>query len=167
MEFSKGQWLKKIEKVSTSIFVWGKVSPDMYLNVHRMIYTYICFYIYSRCRYNAIQYNTILHTSLQWLRQNINENLDTQKTPCISPVRESYGWIDTNTCRYEQIQAKRKRREDMCDGNLIMIYFNILRPRESCWPLASDIYQIHFLVINLFYVDLDTTDVSSYELNSK
>ena len=33
------------------------------------------------CRYNAVHYNTILHTSLQEGRQDINESLDPQKTP--------------------------------------------------------------------------------------
>ena len=27
------------------------------------------------CLYNAVQYNMILHTSLQWLRPNINQSL--------------------------------------------------------------------------------------------
>ena len=31
-----------------------------------------------RCRYNAVQYHTILHTSVQWLRQNMNYRLNTQ-----------------------------------------------------------------------------------------
>ena len=33
------------------------------------------------CRYNAVQYSTILHTSLQELNQNINQRLNPQKTP--------------------------------------------------------------------------------------
>ena len=38
-----------------------------------------------KCCYNAVQYNTIIHTSLQWLRQNINQGSLSQKTPHISP----------------------------------------------------------------------------------
>ena len=30
------------------------------------------------CRYNSIQYYMILHTSRQWLRQNIHQNLNAQ-----------------------------------------------------------------------------------------
>ena len=37
--------------------------------------------------YNAVHYNTIMHTSLQWLRQNIDQGLHSQKTPHISPTR--------------------------------------------------------------------------------
>ena len=36
------------------------------------------------CCYNMVQYNMILHTSLQWLRQNINRSLN-------SPLWMSYG----------------------------------------------------------------------------
>ena len=32
------------------------------------------------CRYSAVQYNMIFHTPLHWLTQNINPNLDSQKT---------------------------------------------------------------------------------------
>ena len=44
-----------------------------------------------RCHYNVIQYSIILHPSLQWLRQIINQNLNTQKTSHILPSRVSYG----------------------------------------------------------------------------
>ena len=30
------------------------------------------------CRYNAVKYNMILHTSLQWLRQSIDQSLNPQ-----------------------------------------------------------------------------------------
>ena len=43
------------------------------------------------CHYNVIQYNMIMHTSLLWLSQNINESLNPQKTPHISPYRANYG----------------------------------------------------------------------------
>ena len=39
------------------------------------------------CRYNAVQHNTILHATLQWLKSNINHNSNPQKTP----QRASYG----------------------------------------------------------------------------
>ena len=42
------------------------------------------------CRYNAVEYNTIMHTSLQWSRQNINQGLHSQETPHSSPSRASY-----------------------------------------------------------------------------
>ena len=37
------------------------------------------------CRYNVVQYNTILHASLQWLWWNIYQSFNPQKTPHISP----------------------------------------------------------------------------------
>ena len=43
------------------------------------------------CRYNAVQYNMVLLTSLRWLRQDINQNLWPQKTIHASPWRASYG----------------------------------------------------------------------------
>ena len=36
------------------------------------------------CYYNAVQYNMILYTSLQWLGQNMNVSLNPQKTPYTS-----------------------------------------------------------------------------------
>ena len=33
------------------------------------------------CRYNALQYSTIMHQSLQWPRQNFNQDLHSHKTP--------------------------------------------------------------------------------------
>ena len=44
-----------------------------------------------RCRYNAVQYNMTMHTSLQWARQNLNQGLQSQKTPHISASRASHG----------------------------------------------------------------------------
>ena len=44
-------------------------------------------YIYAvGCRYNAIQYNMILYTVYQWLRQNIKKILYSEKTPHTPPV---------------------------------------------------------------------------------
>ena len=43
------------------------------------------------CHYNAVLYNTTLHITLQWQRQNTNQGLRSQKTPHISPWRTSYG----------------------------------------------------------------------------
>ena len=45
----------------------------------------------ARNRYSLVQYIMILHTVLQWQRQSINETVDSQKTPHISPSRASYG----------------------------------------------------------------------------
>ena len=38
------------------------------------------------CHYDTVQYNMILHISLEWLRQNTNQNLNTQNTPHTSPM---------------------------------------------------------------------------------
>ena len=43
------------------------------------------------CRYNAVEYDLIWKTSLQWLRQSINQSLNPQNTPHTSPWRASYG----------------------------------------------------------------------------
>ena len=34
-----------------------------------------------KCRYNAVQYNTIFHTQLRWLKQNIHQSVKFQLTP--------------------------------------------------------------------------------------
>ena len=43
------------------------------------------------CRYNAVTFVTILHSALRLRWLNINQTLDSQKTPHISPSRASYG----------------------------------------------------------------------------
>ena len=43
------------------------------------------------CHCNSVQYNKILHTSLQWMEQNINQRSNLQKRHHSSPVRASYG----------------------------------------------------------------------------
>ena len=42
------------------------------------------------CRYNSVEYIMILHSALQWQR-NINQTLNSQKTPHATPSRASYG----------------------------------------------------------------------------
>ena len=44
-----------------------------------------------KCLHNTVQCNKILHTSLQELRQNINQMLNTHKTRHTSPWWASYG----------------------------------------------------------------------------
>ena len=44
----------------------------------------------SKCCYNAVQHNTILHTAQKWLKQNIYQSYHPQGTPRSSPVRASY-----------------------------------------------------------------------------
>ena len=47
------------------------------------------FYYTFECRYNAVHYSKILHTSLQWRRLKARLNL--KKTQQISPSQASYG----------------------------------------------------------------------------
>ena len=62
-----------------------------------VVYTvFIYIWYIVECRYNAVQYNMILHTSLQKLGQNINHWLKPQKTPHTSPWRASYGMSFVN-----------------------------------------------------------------------
>ena len=44
---------------------WKIVTDALYDDMFKAEYT-------ARRRYNPVQYNTLLHTLLQWLRQNIN-----------------------------------------------------------------------------------------------
>ena len=45
------------------------------------------------CCYNAVQYNMILHTTLQWLKSNINQNLNPQKHPISRLNRRAMGCL--------------------------------------------------------------------------
>ena len=55
-----------------------------------MSWQYNPWYCTIGCCYNVIQYTTILHTTLHWLRKNINQNLNSIKPPDISPSQASY-----------------------------------------------------------------------------
>ena len=44
-----------------------------------------------QCRYNAIQYNMILHKSLRWLWQNVDEGLNPQRHPISRPNGRAMG----------------------------------------------------------------------------
>ena len=49
------------------------------------------YFVYTvECHYNILQYNMVLHTLLQELRQNISQRLNPQKTPHTSPWWASY-----------------------------------------------------------------------------
>ena len=43
------------------------------------------------CRYNAVQFITILPPALRWQEQNVNQTSKSQHTPHTSPSRASYG----------------------------------------------------------------------------
>ena len=45
----------------------------------------------AECRYNTVQYNTIFHTTLRWLKQNINLRVKSQITPYNASWGASYG----------------------------------------------------------------------------
>ena len=53
------------------------------LAIPAYVIRYVCYAV--GCLYNAVQYNMILHTSMQLLKPNINQSFSTQKTPHISP----------------------------------------------------------------------------------
>ena len=45
------------------------------------------------CYHNGVKYKTILHTSLQWLRQNIYQNFNLQTTPISRPSGRAIGCL--------------------------------------------------------------------------
>ena len=46
-----------------------------------------------KCYYNVIQYNTIFHTALGWLKQNINQRQITNYIPYLALTGELWGVI--------------------------------------------------------------------------
>ena len=57
------------------------------------------------CCYNKVQYNMILHSSLQWLRQNKNGGLNPQQTPISRTNGWAMGVSFTLTCIWWPIRA--------------------------------------------------------------
>ena len=45
----------------------------------------------AECRYNAVQFITILHNALRWQQLNVNQTSNSQQTPHSSPSRARYG----------------------------------------------------------------------------
>ena len=43
------------------------------------------------CRYNVVQYYTILHSAQQWQKKNMHQNEQSQNWHHTSPSRASYG----------------------------------------------------------------------------
>ena len=99
-------WPKRVTEQQKLFYSWKDVGLDVSLcRANQFIYWLISWltdwsidWLATRkarytvvCLYNTVQYNTILHTSVRWLRLNINESWDRQKTPHTSPSRARYG----------------------------------------------------------------------------
>ena len=50
-----------------------------------------CWICTVECHYNAVQYNTISHTALHWLKQNINQSWITNYNPYLDLMGELWG----------------------------------------------------------------------------
>ena len=92
-----------------------KVSTDhahgghtQYLIVSDIVMQMVAIHSTVECRYNAVQFIAISHTTLLWQWQNVNKNLIPQQTPHTSPLRVSRGvsilriW-EKNRLRYNGI----------------------------------------------------------------
>ena len=68
-------------------------SDVCYIETGVQVYEKRCMLIWYtvECCYDAVEFVMILHSAQRWQRQNINQTLDSQKTPHISPSRASYG----------------------------------------------------------------------------
>ena len=66
-----------------------KRARSQYLDIVAVAFVNIA--IIVKYRYNTIQFITILHLALRLQWQKINQILESQQTPHISPSRESYG----------------------------------------------------------------------------
>ena len=76
-----GHLFARIYKKSGSVYNMGEEYKDVVygtkcLSKSKHVDGYTMEY-----RYKALQYNTIMHTILQWQRQNLYEGLHSQKTP--------------------------------------------------------------------------------------
>ena len=58
-----------------------------------------------RCRYNVVQYITMLCTAPEWHLQKINQTLGSQQTPHILPSRASYGLFTVNNMYISKIKT--------------------------------------------------------------
>ena len=63
----------------------------VHAKVNFIMNSYFMILSHSWWHYDTVQYDMILQTSLQWLRQKVNQNLHSQKTPHTSPSQVSYG----------------------------------------------------------------------------
>ena len=70
--------------VLRNVIIVGQLNPWEHISVNLNRNT-------VECLYNAVQYNMVFHSPLNWPTQNINQTLDSQKTLHSSPSRASYG----------------------------------------------------------------------------
>ena len=78
-------WLSYIVRLSLIVPVGMRATSSIYVCICMNLHQYTV-----ECRYNAVHHTIILHTSMQWLSLKVNETLNPQKTPHISPWRASY-----------------------------------------------------------------------------
>ena len=91
--------LNSLENPGRSCYlVDPEISWNMYVsylyysdNLYIYLYIYICIYIYIVGFHHTTIYPSItVHTSLQWLREKIYQNMQSQNTPLASLTRTTY-----------------------------------------------------------------------------
>ena len=71
----------RIYQINGSVYNMGEEYKDVEYGTKCLLKSkYVDGYT-MECRYKALQYNTIMHTILQWQRHNLYEGLHSQKTP--------------------------------------------------------------------------------------
>ena len=102
------------------------------------------------CSYNMVQYSMILHTSLQWLRRNINHGLGRKIHSILCPNWWAVGCILLGFGRTAPYCPFLSTKLDVMDqSDCIRFQFNTLRPRQNGRHVSDDIFKCILLKENM------------------
>ena len=148
-ETTYGELVRKCQAVATGLKKHGlKVSMKVKVSTYEQVQglqirdAIICNVGTVECLYNAVQFNKILHTSLQWLGQNTNKRLNLQKTHYTSPYRASYG------VSYARILEKIDRVMTAPHCN---VSYGLTTMACGTWPFEAEFFN-HIFYRKKFYI---------------
>ena len=93
--FWEGMWRNRANTCAISVLPSVR-SSDIHLTavsleMLEILTIEMCLKLHTvECRYNMVQFITILNTALRWQQQNLNQTSNSQQTPHTSPSRVSY-----------------------------------------------------------------------------
>ena len=101
----------------------------------------------EECCYNTVQYHRILQREIQWLWQNTNQSLYSQRTPHISPSWASYGVSIVRILeKIDQIIMTMHCTAILCYHQYVPVAFNERQFHWKCFKTSfSEFWKLNIL----------------------
>ena len=125
------------QKQTSSPCIWSiALRKNMYMG-SAMEVLWSCFLYTARCCYNVIWHNMILHRALQYLRQNINQNLYLQNNPISHTYRRVMGSLSWGlkviiASRWKLSIYKRNWKQDIHRSCSLLVVRIAVRSNCNC-----------------------------------